>query len=462
MFSVRIQRILVSILFLGFLGITFLEAQAGDPRSRYASYEKYAPIPTPDDLPSGSGRPEYIPPPREPAPRAMAEAPCWEDDCNIDCEMPSCSPPGRFWFRADYLMWFTSGTELPPLVVAGPANTPADQIEVVYGDSTVLTGGRSAVRLTLGGWLDRCHRWGVEADWTYLSGMSSHFEQYTTPSTLVNRPLYDLEKNKLSYELADWVKVDAEDYFDSMGAWFRYNLCCSECCGADCGESCEPSCGSCGGDGCGSCGEPMCGDPCGLYYCRTDLLLGYRYYTLGDSLTIHEALTEGTPSVHFDITDSFRTRNDFHGAEVGISTQLRRGRWGLDILAKMAVGNSRQTAYISGFTQQTTSEGVFNYNNGIYATLPNMGTYTRDQFTIIPQLNLELSRQLTCRLRAFVGYSILYWGSIWRAGDQVDLFIDPRNWAPLPQTGRLPLPTFPGQYTNFWAQGINVGMEWRF
>jgi hypothetical protein len=480
MSKVCIQRVAVGVLFVGFLGITSLGVGADEGRPRYVKYERYAKIPPASDSPAETEQLEKIPPPRAMTPTperdqypypdqgpcmdqgsCMDQGPCMEE-CPMDCEIP-CGAPGRFWFRADFMMWWTNGTELPPLVVAGPPNTPATEIEVTYGDSTVLTGGRPAVRTTFGGWLDRRHRWGIEADWLYLSGMSNHFEQSTQPGTQVGRPLYDLEKNVLAYELADSVVVDGEDYFNSTGFWLRYNLCCCEnCCGTcdGCEEAgCEAGCGGCGGPECGTC----C-DPCGLHYCRADLLVGYRYYVLGDKLSIHETLGTQTPAAFFDITDTFRTHNEFHGAEIGLSGELRRGRWGFNVLTKMAVGSARQRAYIDGVTHQTTSQGTATYNNGIYATIPNMSgsPYTRDQFTVIPELRLELSYQMTCRLRTYVGYDLLYWAPIWRAGDQIDLYIDPRNFAPLPQTGRLPLPTFPGQYSSFLAQGLNVGLELRF
>ena len=64
-----------------------------------------------------------------------------------------------------------------------------------------------------------------------------------------------------------------------------------------------------------------------------------------------------------------------------------------------------------------------------------------------------------------MGYSLLYWGSVWRSGDQIDLQLDPRNIpsnpAFQPNSG-LPFPQFPGQTTSFSAQGINVGLERRF
>ena len=100
-------------------------------------------------------------------------------------------------------------------------------------------------------------------------------------------------------------------------------------------------------------------------------------------------------------------------------------------------------------------------NAGVLALGTNSGTFTGDTFTMIPQLGLELGFQVNCHWRAYVGYDILYWGSVVRAGEQIDLNIDPRNIPPT-QDPALPFPAFPGRTTSFWAQGVNVGTEFRF
>jgi hypothetical protein len=66
-----------------------------------------------------------------------------------------------------------------------------------------------------------------------------------------------------------------------------------------------------------------------------DLILGYRFYGLSDHIQIREnlqvlnfpPLTAGT---RIDVTDTFRATNQFHGADVGFSTDLTRGRWTMD------------------------------------------------------------------------------------------------------------------------------------
>jgi hypothetical protein len=202
-----------------------------------------------------------------------------------------------------------------------------------------------------------------------------------------------------------------------------------------------------------------------LHCCRTDLLAGFRYYNLSDSVSIHETPQSVNPFAMFDIHDNFSARNDFYGSELGLRTKIYRQRWSLEILTKVAIGNTHQTATISGQTIKTTTDGTTSFDAGMLALGTNSGTFQQDAFTVIPQLGLELGYQLSCHWRAYLGYNLLFWGNVWRSGDQIDLQIDPRNVPSNPAfqpTSALPFPQFPGQATSFWAQGINVGVERRF
>jgi hypothetical protein len=154
-------------------------------------------------------------------------------------------------------------------------------------------------------------------------------------------------------------------------------------------------------------------------------------------------------------------RNEFNGAEIGLSTELRHGRWSLNILTKMAFGMNHQMTDISGTTVFTNSGGQIVYSEGVFAGSTNSGSYRRDQFVVIPQLGLELGYQVTTHTRAFLGYNLLYWGSVMQAGNQVDLNLDPRNLPGSIETG-MQFPQFLDRSSAFWAQGINLGAEIRF
>ena len=386
--------------------------------------------------------------------------------------LPVCGPPGRFWLRADYLMWWTSGMNLPALVTTSPPGTPLAQAGalppygnaiVVYGNGTVNNDMRSGFRTTIGMWLDACHVWDLEFDYLSLGERANNYTSpYSTGNPIYARPYYDVENNHQSRELVAFtdviegqVSVDARDYFQSAGVTVSYNLCSCNSCGDSC-DSCDDSCA-------GTCGPPL------LYCCRTDLLVGYRYYNLNDSVTIREDLQDTQPGPTLgwrtEVHDYFRARNDFHGGEIGLRSKKYCGRWSVDILAKLAIGNNHRVVTIDGQTIVTPTDQPRPdpRPNGVFANRSNMGTYPSDAFTVIPQMNLELGYQVNCHWRAYVGYNILFWGCVSRAADQIDLNLDTRNLV-VGATG-LPFPAKPDSLNRsacFWAQGVNLGTEFRF
>lgn len=387
-----------------------------------------------------------------------------EDGCVDFCGLPCCSLPGRFWLRTDYLMWWTNGMRLPPLVTTSPQGTPVAAAGVLpgatilYGNKTVADYGRSGFRTSWGLWLDNCHTWGIEGDYFALGAGTSNFSQYSTGNPILTRPLYDVYGGEFydfgqRSELVAYpdvvegsVTVRAKDYFQSTGVALSYNLCCC--------DSCDP------------CADP-CADSCLplLFCCRTDLLIGYRHYRYSNSVAIREnlrLLTDPHQNWLFQVDDGFRARNDFHGSEFGLRSRIYRGRWSLEILTKIALGNTHQVMNIDGQTIVTpTSQPTQIRNGGVFAVRSNEGTYTRDTFTMIPQLGLELGYQVNSNWRAYVGYNLLYWGAVVHASEQIDLNIDPRNFPPV-QNPALPFPAFPGKTSSFWAQGLNLGLEFRF
>jgi hypothetical protein len=392
---------------------------------------------------------------------------------NVDdvefCGLPVCSPPGRFWMRGDYLMWWTSGTRLPPLVTTSPERTPQGQAGVLgqpgttilYGGETVNIEGRSGVHTTLGMWLDCCHIWNLEVDYLSLGGHLNGFDLTSNGDPILARPYFNVSATgggAQAAELAAYpgvvegrVTAGTTDYFQSAGVLLSYNLChCDSCC-----DPCDP-CEALAGM---NCCPPL------LYCCRTDLLAGFRYYGLGDRLNVHEALDVPAGDLvgtTIDVQDNFSARNDFYGSELGLRTQVYRGRWSFEVLTKIAMGNTHEVANINGQTiVASPGQPIQTYNAGILAAGTNSGAYERDVFTVIPQLGVEVGYQVACHWRAYVGYNLLYWGDVWRSGDQVDLNLDPRNFPPT-QSGGLPFPQFPGRSTSFWAQGVNIGTELRF
>jgi hypothetical protein len=202
---------------------------------------------------------------------------------------------------------------------------------------------------------------------------------------------------------------------------------------------------------------------------RIDMLVGYRYARLSDGLLINDSTTSsGTaavaPGTRFEFSDSFRTQNDFNGADIGFNTQWRRGRWKLDTLLKMGIGNTHTKVSIDGSTAITTSQGRNVFTGGILALASNSGEHDSNQFSVMPEVGFTLSYDITCRLSASIGYTLLYWSDVARPGDQIDLNVDsaqfPSGANPTPAAGLHP--AFALHTSDFWAQGINLGLNYRF
>src|SRR5262249_15174735 len=56
-------------------------------------------------------------------------------------------------------------------------------------------------------------------------------------------------------------------------------------------------------------------------------------------------------------------------------------------------------------------------NGGLLAQPTNSGHFSRDQFAVVPEVGINVGYQVTEHLRAFVGYSFLYWSNVARPGD---------------------------------------------
>ena len=90
----------------------------------------------------------------------------------------------------------------------------------------------------------------------------------------------------------------------------------------------------------------------------------------------------------------------------------------------------------------------------------NSGHHERDVICVIPRFAARLGYDLTDCISAYVSYDLVYWGDVFRAADQVDTRIDPRNIPPL--SGGTDFPKFLARGSHFWAQGISLGAEVRF
>jgi Putative beta barrel porin-7 (BBP7) len=203
-----------------------------------------------------------------------------------------------------------------------------------------------------------------------------------------------------------------------------------------------------------------------------DIIFGYRYFNLTDELIIREDLTSlpgriGVPAgTRFMIEDRFRTENNFHGGVIGVTGERRFGRNFVGYRTSVALGVNHQVTEISGFTiinAPAPNNGVNGRFPGGLLTQPtNIGRYTNDVFAVMPEIGLKLGRQLTPHFRAYVGYNFLYLSNVQRAGDAISLRVNPTQIAPSQTLTGPAAPVFTPKATDFWLQGMSVGLEGRF
>jgi hypothetical protein len=274
----------------------------------------------------------------------------------------------------------------------------------------------------------------------------------SSPSTgnpILARPFYDVVQGVESSSLIAYPNViqgtiSAEYVTSLQGAGVRamYNLACGDGCGTSCITHCPVHTGY-----------------------RFDMLLGYRFLRLDDRLDIVEdetSLQTANPG-SFLIRDHFETENQFNGVDFGTQLNFCKGCFTLDLLSKVALGNTRSVINIDGSTIITQNAQSQAYNGGLLAQRTNIGTYEADEFAVVPELGVNLGYQVNGCWRVTAGYTFIYWSRVARAGDQIDRDVNTGLLAPEdPEVTTHLRPEFNLTYDHFWAQGLNVGLEGRW
>jgi Putative beta barrel porin-7 (BBP7) len=348
-----------------------------------------------------------------------------------------CCPPGnRFYASAEYLLWSTKGERLPPLVTAGSAGDLASGANVgalglpgtavLFGGDDVNERARSGGRLMVGYWFGDQHALGIEGGGFFLGRQTSSFTTSSNGTPILARPFFNAATGLQDSELvaapgilAGTVTARTSNTFYGAEANLRSNVLCGPC-------------------------------------WNVDLIAGYRYLALDEDLTIGESLQALQVPLTFALNDSFRVHNRFNGGQVGFESEWRRNRWSLDLKAKVALGNESERVDIFG---STVTNGVA-APRGLLAQPSNSGSFSRNRFAVSPDVGVNIGYQVTNHMRAFVGYDYLYLSDVVRAGDQVDFRVNPNQLRGVTAGPAQPAFNFHG--TDFWAQGVSFGLEFKY
>lgn len=386
---------------------------------------------------------------------------CCNSDCGLSwcgrgsCEGVACRPDRSrcFWVSAEYLMWWQRSQSVPPLVTVSPAGTATGMSGVLGQDATRILYDstpdhtRSGGRFAVGMWMPHFCNLGIEANYFFLGRQTSTATYGSNGDPQVSRPVFNAITQKPAAEI---VSINNANTFVT-GTVSVNNF--SQVWGAEANVRSRLSCGPC-------------------YW--VDILVGYRHLNLSEGIDITENLQNFDPRTrlpagNFLVHDSFHTRNQFNGVQVGLDGERRFwDRCFVGMTTKLAMGNVHQIVNIDGSTTFTNFPAPFGgtFPGGLLA-LPgtNIGRFTANRFGVLPEVGFKLGYDITDHLRVFVGYDFLYLTSVVRPGEQIDLRVNP-NFVPSaagPGPGggpRLPAVLF---HTNdYWAQGLNFGLQYRY
>jgi hypothetical protein len=365
------------------------------------------------------------------------------DNCCGPCDCWSC---GKFDFSSAYLIWWGKGSSTPPLVTTSPQGTARNLAGVLGQPTTTILFGndefndevRSGVYVKGDYWFSCDHCVGIEATYLLLGEHDEHFNASSNGDPILVRPFFNTVTGAFDNNLIAFPNVFSGSIHMTADTglqgselllrnnWFR----------------------NCWG--------------------RLDFLAGYRWLQLRDDLRMSDSATvTGTDEpipvgTKLDAFDDFGAHNTFNGFDFGFATQWRHCRWSLDMLTKIAIGSTESDIGIHGTSTVTEpNTDPVHHEGGLLALQSNIGDYHRSVFSMVPEIGATVGYDLTCRLRLTAGYTLIYWSRVSRANDQVDLALNPNEFPP-PQTGGSPSPLFRFISTDYWAQGVNLGADFRF
>lgn len=360
----------------------------------------------------------------------------------------------RIYASFEYLSWALTGNQTPALVTSSSnlAASPPGALyqpgtNVLYGgdNGDLATGMTNGGRVKVGYWWNRAQDFATEFTFFGMGNndTSASFQSFgntATPNPVLGRPFVNALNNRQAVEFVG-VPASANQGFGLGGT-----------------VTVSDQTQFYGGDL-----NARFGIRRGPYW-TIDALAGVRNLNLNDTLSINETLygTSGQGDSYI-VNDSFSTQNTFWGGQLGVMLGFNYKRWAFDTTVKVALGQTNVNADISGNTQINSPGVSNNYQGGLLAQRSNIGNYSDNHFSVVPELGFTVGYYLTPRMKVFAGYNILYWSNVARSGGLIDTVVNP-NLVP-PGTSGTALPARPAQqiqFTDLWAQGVNVGLEIRY
>ena len=199
-----------------------------------------------------------------------------------------------------------------------------------------------------------------------------------------------------------------------------------------------------------------------------DFLVGYRYMQLKEGLGINDTFSDPITGGIVSINDRFDTQNEYYGAQVGARGSIQLGRFTFRGTAKVSVGVINQSLTTSG--ESLVTNGAFGFASGntpggVFTQASNLGTYRNSDVAVAPEFQFDAAYSVSERFRIHAGYNFLALTNVVRPGNNIDRNVNPTQNNVFGGGGPIvgsatPVATL--NTSDFWVQGLNVGLEFRW
>lgn len=344
----------------------------------------------------------------------------------------------RLYASDEYLIWWLREGRIPALLTTSSFGSKGElgqaDTRVIYGDQRLETrhddrfvGGR----FMLGWYLGEERSWAIEGGAVFLERDSTYFKVVSDGSTLLARPYINAQDgSSVSEIIAGPTAAGLRN--GGFNGYSRIEFFSQEA----------------------NLVRNLLDGPLG----RLDLLAGTRFLQMRDRLdltAVGRLLPDQTTL--YGLTDHFRVHNAFYGGQLGLRGESTWGRWTLGGRGIVALGGTDQLVRTFGdrIFQTPLVRDVQNF--GLTVAPSNTGRFERTSFDAFYEVGVNFGYRLGEHVRLFGGYTLYVWNSPLRAGDQVDLVVNPNLITGQP--GGSARPTIPFRDDLFWAQGMNFGLE---
>jgi hypothetical protein len=364
----------------------------------------------------------------------------------------------RGFVEAEYLLWWMTGLNVPVLATSTTSPTGTGFLGQpgtfpILGPGTFLGDAREGLRLRAGYWLDDCRTWEVDGSLFFLGQRDADAAYGSNQFGVITRPVFSPnpipgtgtivgetgEAVSVPGVLSGALTVHAQSLLWGADVNLR------RCLFSDCDN-------------------------------RLTMFVGYRNLDLIESVSINENIqvigSGGGRVIVTDpigtlvsVQDKFGTQNHFNGGQIGGTYEHRWGGFEIDARASIAFGATEQQLNISGF-QTITLPGATtqSFRGGLLAVGPNLGDFTRNQFSVVPEVTLNAGYWILPNLKFYVGYDFLFWNNVIRPGQQIDREVNLTFVPNAPTVGASSAarPTALFQQSNLLVHGVQLGIEWRW